>query len=86
MNDLISRKALCDFCLNTKDGKIDANDIMRFPSTEIKQKKGTWKPDESGNVSWICSACGFASEAFGANMLYYFCPNCGCEMTRGDHE
>lgn len=34
MSDLISRKALCEFCLNTKDRTVDANDIMRFPSAE----------------------------------------------------
>jgi rubrerythrin len=49
-------------------------------TAEPEQKKGEWKPDESGNVYWICSACGFASEAFGANILYHFCPNCGADM------
>lgn len=52
---------------------------------ESERKKGTWKPDESRNVYWICSACGFASEASGANILYHYCPNCGTDM-RGGHE
>lgn len=60
--------------------------VDNIPSVEPERKKGTWKPDESGNVYWICSVCGFASEAFGADILYHFCPNCGCEMTRGGHE
>ena len=41
MSDLISRKALCEFCKNTKDGAVDANDIMRFPSAEPERK---WTP------------------------------------------
>lgn len=41
MSDLISRNALCEFCLNTKDRTIDANDIMRFPSAEPERK---WIP------------------------------------------
>ena len=34
MNDLISRKALCDYALNQKDKSVTPNDIMRFPSTQ----------------------------------------------------
>lgn len=34
MSDLISREALCEYCRNTKDRTVDANDIMRFPSAE----------------------------------------------------
>ena len=60
--------------------------VKQAPSAEPERKTGKWKPDESGNVYWICSACGIASEAFGADILYHFCPNCGAEMTRGDHE
>ena len=37
-DDLISRNALCEYCLNTKDRTIDANDIMRFPSAEPERK------------------------------------------------
>lgn len=32
MNNLISRKALCDYALNQKDKSVTPNDIMRFPS------------------------------------------------------
>lgn len=39
--DLISRDALCEYCLNTKDRTIDANEIMRFPSAEPELK---WIP------------------------------------------
>ena len=34
MNDLISRKALCDYALNQKDKSVTPNDIMRFPSAQ----------------------------------------------------
>ncbi len=56
--------------------------INSLAPAEPERKKGKWIPDESENVYWICSACGFASEAFGADILYHFCPNCGAEMTR----
>lgn len=41
MSDLISRNALCEYCLNTKGRTVDANDIMRFPSAEPERK---WIP------------------------------------------
>lgn len=34
MNNLISRKALCDYALNQKDKSVTPNDIMRFPSAQ----------------------------------------------------
>ena len=59
--------------------------LENLPSAEPERKKGKWMPDKSGVVYWICSECGFASEAFGANILYHFCPHCGAEMTRGEN-
>ena len=41
MNDLISRKALCDYALNQKDKSVTPNDIMRFPSAQPEQR---WIP------------------------------------------
>ena len=29
---------------------------------------------------WVCSECGFVSEAFSANILYHYCPKCGSLM------
>ena len=49
MSDLISRKALCEFCLNTKDRTVDANDIMRFPSAEPERK---WIPCSERLPDW----------------------------------
>ena len=34
MEDMISRKALCEYALNQKDKSITPNDIMRFPSAQ----------------------------------------------------
>ena len=62
--------------------KVIRQTVEEMKSAEPERKTGKWKPDESGNVYWICSACGFASEAFGADILYHFCPHCGSEMTR----
>lgn len=41
MNDLISKKALCDYALNQKDKSVTPNDIMRFPSAQPEQR---WIP------------------------------------------
>lgn len=37
MDDLISRRALCDYALNQTDKSVTPNDIMRFPSVQTKQ-------------------------------------------------
>lgn len=34
MDNLISRKALCEYALNQKDKSVTPNDIMRFPSAQ----------------------------------------------------
>ena len=73
MSDFISRNALCEYCLNTKDRTIDANDIMRFPSAEPERK---WIPvtealpindvdvivsvlDDSGDTSYRFTSVGW---------------------------
>lgn len=33
-DDLISRRALCEYALNQKDKSVSPNDIMRFPSAQ----------------------------------------------------
>lgn len=90
MSDLISRKALCEFCLNTKDRTVEANDIMRFPSAEPEpeRKKGEWIEQDDGwdGIYYECSEC---REAFTLmdgtpkDNLYNFCPSCGADM-RGE--
>lgn len=53
----------------------------------VPVRRGHWKEDPSGYGFWICSHCGFVSEASAANMLYKFCPVCGALMEGkdGDH-
>ena len=41
---------------------------------------GFWKEDPGVGCFWICSACGYPSEAFAANVLYKYCPRCGAKM------
>ena len=92
MSDLISRKALCEFCLNTKDRTVDANDIMRFPSVEPERKTGKWINgmlyydfDESEWEKVKCSVCKnfVVKQIFYYDNKYHFCPYCGADM-RGE--
>ena len=88
MSDLISRKSLCEYCLNTKDRTIDANDIMRFPSAEPERKKGTWEVqpstgDDRPFIWWKCSECGhviFSETERDRREFHAFCGRCGAEM------
>ena len=54
----------------------------------IEPKRGEWKEwiDCEGEVFWKCSACGQASEASAAGILYKFCPFCGADMRGKDDE
>ena len=77
MSDLISREALCKYCLNIKDRTVDANDIMRFPSAEPEWKKGKWWHYDG---QYSCLICGAEFDDISS-----FCPNCGADM-RGDED
>ena len=57
----------------------------RDESSQVERKTGAWLLSNDDGAYWVCSACGFASEAFGADILYHFCPRCGADM-RGEHE
>ena len=59
--------------------------LKTLPSAQTEPKTGKWLEDKSLDAFWICSVCRFPSEAFGADVLYNFCPNCGADM-RGDVE
>lgn len=73
------------------DGETVANSVedilSELPAVDAAPvRHGQWKEDPSGYGFWICSACGFVSEASAANMLYKFCPVCGADMRKdGDH-
>ena len=94
MSDLISRNALVEYCLNTKDRTIDANDIMRFPSAEPERKKGKWidYPDclayegAYSDEEHVCSECHAVFNHMDNCMEdWNFCPSCGAD-TRGGNE
>lgn len=95
LNDTISRrgaiKAIKDALLSWsnmpgwRDNKI-VGALDKLPSAQQEQKKGRWLPDNRpGGGFWVCSCCKFPSEAFAANVLYKFCPNCRADM-RGEHD
>lgn len=53
---------------------------------EPEREKGKWLPENrTMDAFWVCSSCGFPSEAHAANILYKFCPNCGADM-RGEKD
>ena len=59
MNDLISRKALCDYALNQKDKSVTPNDIMRFPSAQpeiIRCKDCKWWDKTEDSPFGYCMA------------------------------
>lgn len=60
--------------------------VLKQPTVQPERKMGRWIPDNrpSGGF-WVCSECKFPSEAFAANVLYKFCPNCGADM-RGEQD
>lgn len=64
-----------NYCVEMWD---EFEDVERVDAVPVKH--GRWKEDPSGYGFWICSACGFVSEASAADMLYKFCPVCGAKM------
>lgn len=92
MNDLISRQEAIDAIrastkkytgfmemeMYTDDDAVEA--IINLPSAQLDRKKGKWVSDRTFDSFWVCSVCGFPSEAHGANIIYKFCPNCGARM------
>ena len=71
------------------DGETVANSVedilSELPAVDAAPvRHGRWKEDPSGYGFWICSACGFVSEASAADMLYKFCPVCGADMRKDD--
>ena len=55
--------------------------LRELPSVVPKHKKGEWMPEtDEVDAFWVCSACGFPSEASAANILYNYCPNCGANL------
>ena len=75
----------------TEDFKDGISTILEMMKTApavgaVPVVHGRWKEDPSGYGFWICSTCGFVSEASAADMLYKFCPVCGAKMDGKDGE
>ena len=92
-SDTISRQAALDifddYNVSVENGELEAYSrdrkrMCELPSAQPERKKGRWLADNRpGGGFWVCSCCKFPSEAFAANVLYKFCPNCGADM-RGE--
>lgn len=81
MPKYIELEALLTFANNDKYGMIDANDIARFPTSDVAEvRHGEWKynrhcaPDES---PYYCSLCIDGGSDRGVDN---YCPNCGAKM------
>lgn len=96
MMDLIDRQAAIDEAVayieewNNAKSKYHKKEITRrfqnLPSVQSERKNGKWVPDRTFDSFWVCSVCGFPSEAHAANIIYKFCPNCGASMVRGEED
>ena len=77
----IDADKLMNFANNSKDKTIDANDIARFPSADVRENvRGEWIDGmEYVNSHWkVCSICHkSAHDSSGGDN---FCPNCGADM------
>lgn len=84
---LVDAEALKTKAFGKRGGLIHTSDIDAMPTVDaVPVAHGRWKEDPSGYGFWICSACGFVSEASAADMLYKFCPVCGAKMDGKDGE
>ncbi len=62
--------------------KIFEEAIRDAPTIDAEPvRHGKWLPENrTMDAYWVCSCCGFPSEAHGAFKIYKFCPNCGARM------
>ena len=87
MGRMIDADALLDRIPNLYERREVSRWVDEAPTVDaVPVKHGRWKEDPSGYGFWICSACGFVSEASAADMLYKFCPVCGAKMDGKDGE
>ena len=97
-SDLISRQAAIDAAEKIIERDTSGNNavvnamiawseyIRALPPAQHERKRGKWLADNRpGGGFWVCSCCKFPSEAFAADVLYKFCPNCGADM-RGEQD
>lgn len=88
---LIDVDSLMEFARNHKDGKVDCNDIARFPTIDaVPVAHGRWEcQDGDFSDNWKCSACGiewfFEYDPTETETKVNYCPDCGAKMD-GDCE
>lgn len=84
-DDMIRRDALLEFAGNHIDGKIDCNDIARFPYANAEPvRHGRWinKTEKHRGFSdyrFDCSACNHIFWVSGIETFKH-CPWCGAKM------
>ena len=56
--------------------------VKDLPTVDaVPVRHGKWLPENrTMDAYWVCSCCGFPSEAHGAFKIYKYCPNCGARM------
>lgn len=82
MRKYIEMNALIEFANNHKEGKIDSNDISRFPISDVAEvRHGKWNINCDGYYPY-CSECGYEPEkpCFHKDNRTPYCPNCGAKM------
>ena len=86
MSDLILRQAAIDAVMECYDNdelfEVYEDRLNALPSAQPMRKKGKWI-DGSIPTYAVCSECGYQERYAYENN---FCPNCGCQMMRGDAE
>ena len=83
MTRYIDADKLCELARNSIDKKVDANDIMRFPISDVQEvRHGRWINENRmyGTISAQCSVCGLFSGVWLHNAPYKYCPNCGAKL------
>ena len=97
MSDLIDRKKALDAIQQRADrvdsvysafwdGLIIAQDIVKnLPSAEPERKKGKWSNYKDEHCCSVCK-CVVISECWDDDIRYDYCPYCGAEMSRGEHD
>lgn len=85
MSDYIKRKDALELIESAQAWSWSMNtlhsEIQALPAEDVVPVvHGRWIESvrfESG--FWVCSNCGFVSEAIAAHKLYNYCPNCGAK-------
>lgn len=78
MTRYIDADKLCELARNSIDKKVDANDIMRFPISDVQEvRHGKWEKSIFAQDFFRCSFCSAVW-----NRKFEYCPHCGAKMDR----